>query len=172
MRKTTPAHPSQPRRDKRRACHPPFSARHRPRHCRGVCRLRNRIYLLHRGRPHRRGRRLVASRHGGRECGQGGERLIPQLVWILYLTSEEDSLFYRLLTSGGNGGLSGYSRRRADSSAGFAGEPVMPRQNGTYNYNMGYAPAATDNTPVKQPSLRGNYDSGPATSVEVNHKAK
>lgn len=48
----------------------------------------------------------------------------------------------------------------------------MPRQNGTYNYNMGYAPAATDNTPVKQPSLRGNYDSAPATSVEVNHKAK
>ncbi|KAK8861281.1 hypothetical protein IAR55_002100 [Kwoniella newhampshirensis] len=52
--------------------------------------------------------------------------LISQLVWILSLTSEEDTFFYNLLNSGGNGGLStsnrrigGSKSRRDSASAGF-----------------------------------------------------
>ncbi|WVQ63040.1 uncharacterized protein L199_001191 [Kwoniella botswanensis] len=48
------------------------------------------------------------------------------LVWIIYLTSEEESFFYNLLNSGGTGGLSGPDRRmrsapiaRRDSVSGF-----------------------------------------------------
>nr|XP_019012367.1 SHO1 osmosensor [Kwoniella pini CBS 10737]OCF51148.1 SHO1 osmosensor [Kwoniella pini CBS 10737] len=48
------------------------------------------------------------------------------LIWIIYLTSEEESFFYNLLNSGGNGGLSGNNRRmrsapvpHRDSTSGF-----------------------------------------------------
>ncbi|WVW79691.1 hypothetical protein I302_101661 [Kwoniella bestiolae CBS 10118] len=48
------------------------------------------------------------------------------LVWIIYLTSEEESFFYNLLNSGGTGGLSGPDRRmrsapiaHRDSVSGF-----------------------------------------------------
>ncbi|WWC87567.1 uncharacterized protein L201_002457 [Kwoniella dendrophila CBS 6074] len=48
------------------------------------------------------------------------------IIWIVYLTSEEDSFFYNLLNSGGNGGLSATSRRmhsapvaHRDSVSGF-----------------------------------------------------
>ncbi|WVQ77788.1 hypothetical protein IAR50_007478 [Cryptococcus sp. DSM 104548] len=37
---------------------------------------------------------------------------IVNLIWILYLTSEEDTLIYNLLNSRGNGGLSTHSNRR------------------------------------------------------------
>jgi SHO1 osmosensor len=76
-----------------------------------------------------------------------------QLIWILYLTSEEDSPFYRMFTAAGNGGLSGYNRRaRVESTATGFGESPMPRQNGSgYGGGYGYTPAGVDTTPQKAP---------------------
>lgn len=72
-----------------------------------------------------------------------------QLIWLLYLTSEEESPFYRIFTMGGNGGLSGYNRRaRVESAATGFGESVMPRQNGG-GYGYGYQPTGVDSTPQK-----------------------
>jgi len=110
-----------------------------------------------------------------------------QLVWILYLTSEEDSLFYHLLNSAGNGGLSGYSRRgaRRDSTPAFAGGETgmiggisgngfsaTPRNNG---YSVGgYAPTATETTPQKATAIRDGYGNHlPAESEEqYKHRAR
>ncbi|ORY27677.1 hypothetical protein BCR39DRAFT_224863 [Naematelia encephala] len=103
------------------------------------------------------------------------------LVWILYLTSEEDTLFYNVLNAGGNGGLSSHSRRQArrDSAAAFAGGETgignvsgyqsTPRINGSYS--MGYAPAATDTTPQKNVT---SYDHAtpPVSDEQYKHRAK
>ncbi|OCF34531.1 SHO1 osmosensor [Kwoniella heveanensis CBS 569] len=76
------------------------------------------------------------------------------LVWIIYLTSEEDSFFYNLLNSGGTGGLSGPSNRRMgstrishrDSTGGYGGGGAgemglgsggMSRGISSNNMNMG-----------------------------------
>lgn len=98
-----------------------------------------------------------------------------QLVWLLYLTSEEDSTFYRLLNAGGNGGLAGNSHRsqKRQSAAAFTGNETgissagfgnTPRATSGINgsgigggpagggggYPMGgYANAGVDTTPVK-----------------------
>lgn len=95
-----------------------------------------------------------------------------QLVWLLYLTSEEDSTFYRLLNAGGNGGLAGNSHRsqKRQSAAAFSGNENGISSGGFGNtpraasgmhgstgtpvggggYPMGgYANAGVDTTPVK-----------------------
>jgi SHO1 osmosensor len=122
-----------------------------------------------------------------------------QLVWILYLTSEEGTPFHRLLNAGGNGGMSNLTRRgpRRESTAAFAthsetglggGVPVgsgtgysaPPRSNGGYpmggtmgGTGMGYAPAATDTTPQKSVA-RDSYrnQSPPLTDNHYKHRAK
>jgi hypothetical protein len=48
----------------------------------------------------------------------------------------------------------------------------MPRQNGTYNYGMGYSPAATETTPVKQPAVRENFGQPSPNDEDLRHKAK
>ncbi|WRT65399.1 uncharacterized protein IL334_002342 [Kwoniella shivajii] len=122
------------------------------------------------------------------------------LVWILYLTSEEDSFFYNILNSGGNGGLSGPSRRMGstpiahrDSASGFGGGGGemglggggmhnMSRGISSHNINGGgggggfsgggYAPAATEGTPQKAPSARNDYHSPGGEEQEYKHRAK
>ena len=95
-----------------------------------------------------------------------------QLVWLLYLTSEEDSTFYRLLNAGGNGGLAGNARRnrKRESAAAFSGNEnglasagygnTTPRGmsgmngGGSGGYPMGgYANAGVDTTPVKNTGM-------------------
>ena len=71
---------------------------------------------------------------------------IVNLVWILFLTSEEESPFYRFLNLGGTPTGNG---RRTHSEHGY-GEPV--RQTPVYGGGpafSGYAPTATDTTPQK-----------------------
>ncbi|OXB33523.1 SHO1 osmosensor [Cryptococcus neoformans] len=99
------------------------------------------------------------------------------LVWIVYLTSEEDTFFYNMLNSGGNGGLSNHSRRigtavqRRDSTPGYGGGEMglgnsiggMPRgiSSNTMNsggYGGGYSPAAMEGTPQKLTSAREEYN--------------
>lgn len=105
-----------------------------------------------------------------------------KLVWLLYLTSEEDSTFYRLLNAGGNGGLSSNTRRsrKRESAAafssgnahengigggvgsGYGGASGTPRTatglNGNGGYPMGgYANAGVDTTPVKASAATGDY---------------
>ncbi|CAD6581905.1 MAG: Transmembrane osmosensor [Tremellales sp. Tagirdzhanova-0007] len=113
---------------------------------------------------------------------------LKALVWILYLTSEEDSIFYQILNARGNGGLSSYSRSgaRRESTAAFAnGEggqggggisgpafAATPRNNG---YSMdGYAPAGTETTPQKLNVARDGYGQhSPAESEEqYKHRAR
>lgn len=100
-----------------------------------------------------------------------------KLVWIVYLTSEEDTFFYNMLNSGGNGGLSNHSRRigtavqRRDSTPGYGGGEMglgnsiggMPRgiSSNTMNsggYGGGYSPAAMEGTPQKLTSAREEYN--------------
>lgn len=100
-----------------------------------------------------------------------------KLVWIVYLTSEEDTFLYNILNSGGNGGLSNHNRRigttvqRRDSTPGYGGGEMglgnsigaMPRgiSSNTVNsggYGGGYAPAAMDGTPQKMTSVREEYN--------------
>jgi len=124
------------------------------------------------------------------------------LVWLLYLTSEEDSTFYRILTSGGTGGLSSPGRRSRTSSrgarrdsatAGLAGgenglgggisNMGMSRgissnnMNGGGGYPMGgYASAPVDTTPQKQHIQArddyGNASPGGSDEMAYRHKAK
>ena len=96
-----------------------------------------------------------------------------QLVWLLYLTSEEDSLFYRLLNSGSSAGLSGPSRRTRHEST-FGHEAVLrPTSNGFSNgggYPMGgyaTAPAAHDSPQKVNPLAR---EFSPPASEERPHQ--
>lgn len=87
-------------------------------------------------------------------------------MWILYLTSEEESPFYRIFTAGGTGGLSS-NRRRAHSEAGYES-----RQN--YNAftpaSAGYAPTPVDMTPQKAP--REEPAATPMTPEQNKPRAK
>nr|ODN87357.1 high osmolarity signaling protein SHO1 [Cryptococcus depauperatus CBS 7841] len=99
---------------------------------------------------------------------------IVNLIWLLYLTSEQDTFIYSLLNSGGNGGLSGNRRIggpvRRDSTAGYGGGEMgmggsiggMGRGISSNNMNGGgYAPAATEGTPQKASAvIRDNYNAG------------
>ncbi|KIR25882.1 high osmolarity signaling protein SHO1 [Cryptococcus deuterogattii LA55] len=97
------------------------------------------------------------------------------LVWIVYLTSEEDTFLYNVLNSGGNGGLSGHNRRigtsvqRRDETPGYGGGEMglgnsiggMSRgiTSNTINsggYGGGYAPASMEGTPQKVTSVTRN----------------
>lgn len=97
------------------------------------------------------------------------------LVWIVYLTSEEDTFLYNVLNSGGNGGLSSHNRRigtsvqRRDETPGYGGGEMglgnsiggMPRgiSSNTINsggYGGGYAPASMEGTPQKVTSVTRN----------------
>ncbi|KGB78535.1 high osmolarity signaling protein SHO1 [Cryptococcus deuterogattii 99/473] len=97
------------------------------------------------------------------------------LVWIVYLTSEEDTFLYNVLNSGGNGGLSGHNRRigtsvqRRDETPGYGGGEMglgnsiggMSRgiTSNTINsggYGGGYAPASMEGTPQKVTSVARN----------------
>jgi SHO1 osmosensor len=110
-----------------------------------------------------------------------------QLVWLLYLTSEEDTFLYRLLTIGGTGGLSAHSRtpRRTSGAAYSGGESGMgggmqggyastPRLNGgTYGLGGGaggYAPAET--TPQKMTGLRDDFSHPSPAQSEDRFKQK
>ncbi|TYJ52388.1 hypothetical protein B9479_007006 [Cryptococcus floricola] len=55
---------------------------------------------------------------------------IVNLIWILYLTSEEDTLIYNLLNSRGNGGLSTHGNRRI-------GGGIARRDSDAYSAGMG-----------------------------------
>ncbi|EIW69197.1 hypothetical protein TREMEDRAFT_69025 [Tremella mesenterica DSM 1558] len=83
------------------------------------------------------------------------------LIWLLYLTSEEDSAFYRILNSAGNGGLSGPNRRARHESTFGHEAGVTPPGNGFSNgggYPMGgYANAASMDTPQKAAPLAREY---------------
>lgn len=98
-----------------------------------------------------------------------------KLVWIVYLTSEEDTFLYNVLNSGGNGGLSSHNRRigtsvqRRDETPGYGGGEMglgnsiggMPRgiSSNTINsggYGGGYAPASMEGTPQKVTSVTRN----------------
>ena len=78
-----------------------------------------------------------------------------QLLWILFLTSEEGTPFHTLLNIGGNGGLSSSNRRaiRRDSTAGFANHGdagvfggnmngASYAEGGGINAGTGYVPSA------------------------------
>lgn len=111
-------------------------------------------------------------------------------MWILYLTSEEDSFFYHVLNSMGNGGLSGYSRRgvRRGSGAAFAGGETglgasmgggisgangfsAPVRNNGYSMGGGYAPTATETTPQKVSAIREGYGHrSPVQTEEQQYK--
>nr|XP_031859083.1 high osmolarity signaling protein SHO1 [Kwoniella shandongensis]KAA5526155.1 high osmolarity signaling protein SHO1 [Kwoniella shandongensis] len=113
------------------------------------------------------------------------------LVWVLYLTSEEDTFFYNLLNSGGNGGLSSNNRRiggsmgrRDSATTGFAGgEMGISGHSGGISRGIssnhingggypvgGYAPAATEGTPQKAPSVRDNYNQQSPGSEDGTYK--
>ncbi|KAK4690050.1 SHO1 osmosensor, partial [Tremellales sp. Uapishka_1] len=124
----------------------------------------------------------------------------PQIIWVLYLTSEEDSTIYHLLTAGGTGGLAGPSRRnrgsmhvgrRDSASAALAGggengigggggmgmsRPSGNMNNGGGGYPMGgYSSAPIDTTPQKTQvtAVRGDYGTqnhSPMGSEDVTYK--
>ncbi|KAL7419870.1 Transmembrane osmosensor [Cryptotrichosporon argae] len=64
---------------------------------------------------------------------------IVDLVWLLYLTSEEDTLFYNILTMGGTGGLSGPSGGRrsklAHPESNYNASPAPMRSGTSVGYN-------------------------------------
>lgn len=108
------------------------------------------------------------------------------LVWIIYLTSEEESFLHHLLNSAGNGGLSGFSRApRRESAAAFVGgengisnyggggigggigggyssTPTRPINGSGYS-GGGYAPAATDSATPQKAAGAGFNNSPPAS---------
>ena len=103
-----------------------------------------------------------------------------QLIWVLYLTSEEGTPFYQILTAGGTGGLSGHSRStRRHSNAGFSGADndvsnnggysATPRMNGGYAMG-GYTPA--DTTPQKMTTTRDDFSAASPADMEDRYKQK
>ncbi|CCL98093.1 uncharacterized protein FIBRA_00087 [Fibroporia radiculosa] len=76
---------------------------------------------------------------------------IIDIIWVLYFTSEEDSLMLHIFNSMGTGGLTPPSRRRRATRA--ASMHTMSAGNG---YQAGYAPTAG-----------GGYDTKMASSIGV-----
>ena len=110
-----------------------------------------------------------------------------QLVWVLFLTSEENSGLHAFFNSGGSGGMSGNARRNRRMDSGFAGESGYGAatggisNRGISNLNSpingggysGYAPAATDHTPQKiVPPARDDFHQSPPPSDEQAVKSR
>lgn len=81
---------------------------------------------------------------------------IVNILWVLYFTSEEDSLAYHILNSMGNGGLSPPSRRRRTRT-----QSSMHNMGGGNGYVGGYTPGgAVGPQDVAYDTKVGGYQSG------------